>query len=203
MTWRGKGAWVLAFDGIVADTSVLRARALADAFAAEGVDVDDTHLGDALCGRSFGEAARLVAQLRPGLDAHDIDETLVDLVALRAARHATSRFSMGVSLLPDARAWIVAQGTAGGRIAVRADSSRSDVMHLLGLAGLEQHVGLLVCTDDARTATSATLDWSWAQLDRRLHALGSAADTRTAIEPCARAAAVAGRYASTILRALA
>ena len=198
-------ALIVAFDGIVADTPALRQRALSDAFGVEGVQAPHDDIGAALCGRTLGEAARHCLESLARTAGGLIDETLADLVALRAARLLDARLSQGAVLAPQAAEWITRRAAAGRRIALRADSDRRQVAGILQLAGLEHHIGLLVCGDDAQGASrtvGSALHRGWARLDQRLRALGHDASARTAFEACPRAAQAARPYANEVLGAL-
>lgn len=215
MTIRSVGnsrAYVVAFDGIMARTQSTRVRALVDALREERMDFSEAWIRDALCGRNTSEAARVcvAASLhgsRVGSAATPIDETLVDLVALRAARDITDRMMHEVTLEPDAIAWIATQTSAGARIAVRADSSRSDVTRLFEMAGLDHQIGVLACGDDSRSRASGlpadvaerSCARSWSQIDVRLRSFGLERGERAAVEPCAHAADVAREYARVVV----
>ena len=177
-------AVVLAFDGLIANTLDARVECLQRALSAEGAGVEPELLRSVLPGRSFQEAA--VALIG------DKDQTLTDLVGLRAQRTASSHLARGVLLAPNVHAYVDAQRAAGVKLVLRADSLRRDVERVLQLTDLEHAFTLVRCADDLpRVSGTSTLEGSYAVISKRLDALR--VGDRSAIECTVHAADVARR----------
>ena len=88
-------AVLLDWEGLLADTGSSRREALALALAAEGVALDDATYEDRCVGRSL----RSVVASALGWRAHD--DTLVELVALRAQRELAARIAQGFVVAPE------------------------------------------------------------------------------------------------------
>lgn len=180
-------ATVVAFDGLLADTLGLRAHALREACAAEGLDGTDVDIDTAIVGQTFAEAAEQIAQ------GH-VDPTISELVALRAQRAYGALVAHGVPFRTEFVSAVRALAANGSRIVVRADSERRHVEPLLSLAGLEHVVGLLRCSDDLPSSAEPSLVRSWMAIDTRLARLGIPETQRTAAETSDACASVAARY---------
>ena len=131
-------------EGVLADTAALRRDALRRSLAVEAVSLSDEEFATCCTGLAPRAAAQLVAQRR-GLD---LDETALDLAALRAERHFASLSGRGLSLVPGARELIEALAPQA-RLGVVTRATRRDVELVLGLAGLEYAVETVVTGDDA------------------------------------------------------
>lgn len=135
---------LLELEGVLADTATARRDALRAGLEAEaGRPFDDAALahGDGLAPRP---AAAAVARAH----APDLDETALDLAALRAERHFAAASGRGLSLAPGARAFV--ERVAGAaRVGVVTRARRRDAELVLGLADLEWAVELLATADDA------------------------------------------------------
>jgi beta-phosphoglucomutase-like phosphatase (HAD superfamily) len=182
-------ASVFAFDGVLASTLPLRSHALVDAAAAEQAQLDVGAVLALLPGRTLLEAS---LALFPELALSD--PTLPELIALRAQRGFRALVQHGVPL--DQRALLRLQdaATRGDRIVVRADSERRDVESLLALAGLENSVSLLRCSDDAPRAPGASLQRSWEAIHTRLSPMGVSLTQRTAFETNSETAETAALF---------
>ena len=177
-------ALVLAFDGLVAETIELRAEALQQALAAEGIETEQRSVLHALPGRTLHEAISALVG--------DGDQTLIDLAALRAQQEVSTRMAQGVSLAENARVVMEAQRAAGTRLVLRADSLRRDVERVLQLTDLEFAFAIVRCADDLpRMRGVSTLEGSYAVIGQRLEALR--VTERAAMECSAYAAGVASR----------
>ena len=92
---------IVAFDGIVADTMLVRANALAVAAvefgARDSVKAVVTTLAEKLPGRSLEEAARALV----GRRAADDDPTVIELITLHAQRAISQRMRQGIDIDPD------------------------------------------------------------------------------------------------------
>jgi beta-phosphoglucomutase-like phosphatase (HAD superfamily) len=175
-------AVVVAFDGLVADTLELRAESLRQALHDESVAIESERLRSVLPGRTFPEAtAALVG---------DEDQTLIDVVALRAQQGFSRRLAHGASLALDAGAFVDQLRAAGTSLVLRTDSLRRDVERVLQLTDLDLAFLFVRCPDDIPRARGvSTLESSYAAISARLDALG--VGDRRAIEYTACAADVA------------
>ena len=177
-------AVVLAFDGLIADTLDARTESLQYALSAEGIGIESGLLRSVLPGRTFLEAVTAVLG--------DTDPTVTDLAALRAQKDASLRFAHGVSLAPNAHAYVDAQRASGVRLVLRADSLRPDVERVLLLTGLEDAFTFVRCPGDLpRGRGVSTLEASYAAISKRLDALR--VESRSAIECTSEVADVARR----------
>jgi hypothetical protein len=86
----------------------------------------------------------------------------------------------------------------GHRIVIRADSERRDVEPLLALAGLEHHISLLRCSDDAPRGPGDTIRRSWSTIHNRLSTMQIAVTARSAWEMAPYTAAVASDYVEDV-----
>ena len=175
---------VLAFDGLIADTLGARGEALQHALKAEGLNVEAERVRSVLPGRTLHEAAAAIVG--------DADQTLLDLVALRAQQDVSLRLARGVSLAMNSRAFVDAQRTAGTGLVLRSDSLRRDVERILQLTDLELAFTFVRCPDDLPRARGvSTLEGSYLAISKRLDSLGVL--DRRAIECTLGAADVARR----------
>ena len=139
---------VIAFDGILFDTLEFRAHAVIDALAAEGVVTSKQHVLSILPSHSLAEAVRAAT-------GREVDETTLDLAALRAERAISEMGSRGAVLNVAVRDRL-RRAAAVTRIAVRADSRRREVEELLRLAELDSVVAFVRCSDDVGNHTKET-----------------------------------------------
>lgn len=175
---------IVAFDGLVAETLQLRAAALDRALTREGVDVSLPAALLAVPGRTLHEAIAVLVG--------DNDQTLVDMVALRAQQDVSTRMGQGVSLAMNARAFIDAQRPIGARLVLRADSLRRDVERVLQLTDLEWAFTFVRCSDDLPRARGvSSVEGAYVAINQRLDALGGG--DRRAVEYTAHAADIARR----------
>lgn len=137
---------VVAFDGVLFDTLEVRATAVANALAAEGLPANRTHVQQVLPSLSLAEAVRAVAAAVVH-GARVADETAIDLAVFRAERAVGELVVRGATLNVGVRERIH-RAAAVTRIVVRADSSRAQAQELLSLAGLDEVVSMLRCSDD-------------------------------------------------------
>lgn len=162
---------VVAFDGVLFDTLPLRASAIADALAAEGVMIDNSAVASLVAARSIAETIREC--LSNGVSSNTaIDETTLDLAVLRAERTAADLSSRGAVLNVAVRDKL-RRAASVTRIVIRADSRRRDVEPLLALAELDAIVSFVRCSDDAATSSPqstghSSLERSYAHIARRM-----------------------------------
>lgn len=126
-------------EGVVAETSAPRQRALAHAFAAEGLSAP-----------AAGESpipvrAAVERAMRAAGAAHDA--TLVDLLTDRAERQFATEAATGLSLASGARDTI-ASLQARTRLAVVTRLRRDDAERILALAALDGAFEVIVAAED-------------------------------------------------------
>lgn len=137
------------FEGVLADTAALRASALAEALAADGIALTADLLG-LVEGRSVEDA---VIRVRDAVDALD-DPTAVELCQLRAERAFAARAGKGLALQPGARA-ALERLSAVARLALVTRASRREVEFVLDLAGLDALFRPVITQEDAAPKPSA------------------------------------------------
>ncbi|QJR36179.1 HAD family hydrolase [Gemmatimonas groenlandica] len=203
MTVAGVGrVTIVAFDGIIADTLPLRARALADAMvlecAATGVAIDADALRTTLLplvpGRTFSESMASALASVPALQHDRIqhDVTLHDIIALRAQHAWAATVAHGVPLHDGVLARLQALVARGVRVVLRSDSQRREVEPLLRLAGLEDSMLFLRCADDVPRLTGApSLQASYEAIAVRLERLRVPRGLCDAVEASGGTAALA------------
>ncbi len=135
-------AVLLEWEGVLADTRQARRDALRLALAAEGVAHTPTDDDEQLRGLGLKAAARAVLR---HLGSHDA--TLSDLLVLRAARAFYDTLANGLVLAPGAKAFVESLQSRA-RIAVVTRAGRPETELALSMAGLEEHVALIVTADD-------------------------------------------------------
>lgn len=177
---------ILAFDGPLLETLELRAASILDALREFAVDVVPSDVRALLPGRTLDEVIERCAP--------QSDDTMRDLMHLHATRLVSRRMAMGVASAPHAIDSVKALHATGTQLVVRADSTRADAEHLLGMAGLESVVRFLHCADDVPFRNDASaLERSYAAIMTRLPRLGTV-DQCSALECDERAAVVARRF---------
>lgn len=134
---------LIEFEGVLADTAALRAAALTEALAVDGIEVNAALLRQA-AGRSTEDAVRVV---RDAVGAED-DPTAVELCRLRAERAFAQRAGKGLSLQPGVKEALEKLGTCG-RLALVTRASRREVEFVLNLAGFEAFFRPVIALEDA------------------------------------------------------
>lgn len=136
-------ALLIELEGVVIDAGEARRAALTGVLASEGIAL----VGDEWTEFAAGYAPRdgIVNALRHR--GVELDETALELMALRAERAFTERLGNGV-LLQEGAAPFLAAAHGRARLAVVTRMRRSDVEFLLGLAGLEYAFEAVVVADD-------------------------------------------------------
>lgn len=131
------------FEGVLADTAALRASALADALAADGIALtsDLLRLAD---GRCVEDA---VTRIRAAVGAPH-DPTAVELCRLRAERAFAERAGKGLALQRGARAALERLSSVA-RLALVTRASRREVEFVLDLAGLDALFRPVITLEDA------------------------------------------------------
>ncbi len=138
------------FEGVLADTALLRRDALAEALAADGLTLT-ADAWSAAAGRCVEDA---VERVRTALGAPE-DPTAADLCRARAEKAFAARASSGLSLQPGARDCMEALASIA-RLALVTRAARRDVEFVLGLAGMDGHFRPLITLDDARPPKPAS-----------------------------------------------
>ena len=119
------------FEGVLVETATLRADALAEALAPDGITLD-ARLRNAARGRTLEAAVR---ELRAAVGAPD-DPTAVELGRLRAERAFAARVGKGLTLQPGVKRALEKLASVG-RLALVTRASRREVEFVLDLAGLD------------------------------------------------------------------
>jgi beta-phosphoglucomutase-like phosphatase (HAD superfamily) len=153
-------AVLLEWEGVLADTASARRDALARALSAEGIALDTAACSTLRDDEWPDDAvASVLAQLGRA------DPTLAELVALRATRAFAERLGQGFVLLPGAREF-VERAQVAARVAIVTGAMRAETEFMLRLAGLEDAVSTIVCSDDVLDAHTA-FERAIEQLSRR------------------------------------
>lgn len=170
-------AILLEFEGVLADTHALRRAALQRALAEDGVTLSAGQFDERCRGLATRDAAAAAAAVAPAPAM--LDETALDLVALRAERHFAESASKGLSLASGA-AELVRQAAGKVPVGIVTRASRRDVDFVLALAGLEHAFSCIVAAEDAPAAKPAPDGYLRAL--RRLAARGVRAASTLALE---------------------
>src|SRR6476646_6508843 len=88
-------AVLLDWEGLLTDTTESRRAAIALALAAEGVTLDEEGYDDRFAGRSLRSIVTAALEWRAG------DDTLIELVTLRAQRALATRLAQGFVVAPE------------------------------------------------------------------------------------------------------
>ena len=132
------------FEGVLADTALLRRDALAEAFAADGITLT-ADAWSAAAGRCTEHA---VERIRAVLGV-PTDHTAADLCRARAEKAFASRSATGLSLQPGAREAL--EALAGvARLALVTRAARREVEFVLDLAGMDGLFRPLIALEDVR-----------------------------------------------------
>jgi HAD superfamily hydrolase (TIGR01509 family) len=134
---------LIEFEGVLANTAALRAAALTEALAVDGIDATAVLLRQA-AGRSTEDAVRAI---RDAVGAED-DPTAVELCRLRAERAFAARAGKGLSLQKGVKEALEKLSTCG-RLAIVTRASRREVEFVLNLAGLEALFRPVIALEDA------------------------------------------------------
>ncbi len=183
-------ALIIAFDGLLAETLGVRTDAVLEALRGEHIEPERALVAAALPGRTLHEEIRRVSA--------STDETLLDLLTLRAQALLSARIAQGIAIAPNAQAFLARTRAAGTRLVLRSDSARRDVERVLALGDLESTFAFVRCADDLSAVSGgSSLERSYIAITRRLDALGGGGD-RAALECSAPAAETARRYVGSV-----
>ncbi len=144
MTRRVLEGVLLEFEGVVADTAAARRDALGYVLAEDGLQLSDEDYRDACAGRSTVDAVR-AAIARCGVT---LDETGLELLALRVDRAFSSYLGKGVMLVDGARE-ALERLASRMRLGIVTRASRRDVEFVLNLARMEDLFACVVGMEDA------------------------------------------------------
>jgi beta-phosphoglucomutase-like phosphatase (HAD superfamily) len=137
-------AVLLEFDDVLADTRAARQRALLDTLAEDGVQMSPEAF-DACCATMSVRASVRAALRRSG---RPVDETWIELAAVRAERRFSDLTSTGVSLVEGA-AEFIGSAQAHSRLGIVSCASRTEIEALIAMARLDHVFELIIAGDDA------------------------------------------------------
>jgi HAD superfamily hydrolase (TIGR01509 family) len=137
---------LLEFEGVLADTHASRQDALARSLADDGVALAPDTYARCCAGLPLREAAAAgVAAV-----GRQLDETALDLVALRAERNFAEHVGKGVSLAPGVRELL--DDLAGRvRLGIVTRASRREAEFVLSLAALDGAFECVVAAEDVHS----------------------------------------------------
>ncbi|MCY7379629.1 MAG: HAD hydrolase-like protein [Gemmatimonadaceae bacterium] len=135
-------AVLLEWEGVLADTGIVRRDELLRALADEGVHWT-AEAYDASCGELDTHAMAVTAFASVGR----IDATLAELVALRVSRACAERLSRGFSLQPGAAQFVSALAPHV-RLAIVTRARRAETAVALAASGLIGFIATVVTVDD-------------------------------------------------------
>jgi len=135
-------AVLLEWEGVLADTGIVRRDEVLRALADEGVHWT-AEAYDASCGELDTHAMAVTAFASVGR----IDATLAELVALRVSRACAERLSRGFSLQPGAAQFVSALAPHV-RLAIVTRARRAETEVALAASGLTGFIATVVTVDD-------------------------------------------------------
>lgn len=153
-------AVLIEWENVLVDTSSVRRDSLVRAFAEEGLHFDASRFLSECHGRSLHGAVASALSC-----AGRADETLTDLLVMRAGRAFAERLGKGFVLMPGARAF-VEQAQLGTRIAIVTLATCAETDFVLRLAGIDGAVSIVVCAETTEAART-TYERALAHLARR------------------------------------
>lgn len=137
-------AVLVEFDGVLADTRAVRRAALLDTLKQDRITISETEYRDRCSAMPVRAALRAAYAVRHV----SVDETAIELAAVRAEKSFSSAVQSGLSLTAGARAFIEAAQTQT-RLAIVSRATRSDIETTLSLAQLEHAFEFIIADDDA------------------------------------------------------
>jgi len=155
-------AVLLDWEGLVTDTTESRRAAITLALAAEGVTLDEDAYDDRFAGRSLRGIVAAALGWRAG------DDTLVELVTLRARRELATRLAQGLVVAPDVMRF-VEHAQLRAPVAIVTAAGRDETDAALRLAGLRDSFSAIVSADDVSddAPSRAQFDAVVTHLERR------------------------------------
>ena len=137
-------AVLLEFEGVIADTRDARRASLLESVREEGVALTDDEYTEHCAALPVRDAVRAALALRPRV----VDETTIEITALKAERRFSGLIETGVSLCEGARAFVDAvHGHA--RLGIVSRAARREIDPVLALAGIEHAFEFVIADDDA------------------------------------------------------
>lgn len=198
----GQSAIVVAFDGVVAGTLAPRLAALTGALSrVMGANqlVAESFGTEAIAGRTFAEAARLV--IASSTAAAEETETFVDLIALDASRAYAAVLAQGVTIDTAVVHWLERQAMRSVRIVARADGTREQTSTILAMSGMGSLFSFVRCSDDMpRAVGMSVVESAWRAIGARLDSAVIPRERRSAVEPSACGAEAAGAHVGVVHR---
>ena len=155
-------AVLLDWEGLLTDTTESRRAAITLALAAEGVTLDEDAYDDRFAGRSLRGIVASALGWRAG------DDTLVELVTLRARRELATRLAQGLVVAPDVMRF-VEHAQLRAPVAIVTAAGRDETDAALRLAGLRDSFSAIVSADDVSddAPSRAQFDAVVTHLERR------------------------------------
>jgi HAD superfamily hydrolase (TIGR01509 family) len=165
---------LLELDGVLADSTSPRRESLITALAAEGVALSEPEYDEHCAGLPVPAAAEAAMRLRATTPALPIDETVRDLVALRAEQHFLSLIGRGLSLTPGARDFLE-HAASRVRLAMVTRATRREADVVLALADAAQLFECVITADDVISPkpSPAAYEHALVRLSRRRPARAS------------------------------
>lgn len=132
------------FDGVIADTRLARYRALAHTLESEGISLAVDEYDEHCAALPVRAAIRAAFTLRRVA----LDETSIELTAMRAERRFATLVESGLSLTDGAQSAI--EGLLGQtRLGIVSRASRRDIDQTLAMAQLDHAFEFVIADDDA------------------------------------------------------
>jgi len=155
-------AVLLDWEGLITDTTESRRAALALALAEVEVALDEEAYDDRFAGRSLRSIVASALEWRAG------DDTLVELVTLRAQRELGARLAQGFAVEPHVMR-LIEHAQLRAPVAVVTAAGRDETDAALRLAGLRDSFSAIVSADDlpGDAPSRAQFEAVLAHLERR------------------------------------
>ena len=157
-------AVLVEFDGVLADTRTARRAALLDTLEEDGITISESEYRDRCSAMPVRAAVRAAYSAR-----HiSVDDTVVDLAAVRAEKRFSTAVQSGLSLTTGARAFIEA-AQSQTRLGIVSRATRTDIEATLALAQLEHAFEFVIADDDpfAQKPSPASYQGAIERLKRR------------------------------------
>jgi phosphoglycolate phosphatase/beta-phosphoglucomutase len=137
-------AVLVEFDGVLVDTRVARRAALLDTLREDRITISESEYRDRCAAMPVRAAVRAAYSVRQVT----VDETAIELAAVRAEKRFSAAVQSGLSLTTGARAFIEAAQTQT-RLGIVSRAIRRDIEATLSLAQLEHAFEFIIADDDA------------------------------------------------------
>lgn len=155
---------LMEFDGVLAETAGAREHALLSVLLEDGITLPVAEYRDRCLGLPTPDAVRY-ALAHAGVA---LDETGVELLALRIDRAFTAHVSKGVLLVDGARE-AIERLSSRVRVGIVTRANRRDVEFVLSLAQIDAHVACIIGAEDVYPGKPAATPYQAAlrRLERR------------------------------------